>query len=166
MILKTDTHEFTCTRCRRTGRPCFEAVNLAKALAESTLFARPLLAPDFEMSGFTLLEQCGLSCPAPFRVTKTEVYVSCDVADDDAVVALAGRVQDLKGANRIQHPRKRIPASKRIPAAVVIARLREQQIPPLRPRTDRLARFLSNLSARIRQFAVVQSDNRTLKNVE
>jgi hypothetical protein len=157
MILKTDTHEFTCTSCRRTGRPCFEALQLAKALAESVLFAGPLLNPDFELSGFTLLEQCGYPCPAPFRVTKTEVRVFCDVDADDAFVAFAEPVQVPKAAIGCRDSRQRLLNSERALAALILARPREQQTRPPRSRVHRLSRIFTIVSDRIRRFGFVQS---------
>jgi hypothetical protein len=71
------THEFSCTDCRHTGRPCMEGIWLAQRLCQSIAEAGDDLPEGYDFSCSSQFEGCGRTCHTILRVTKRDVQVFC-----------------------------------------------------------------------------------------
>lgn len=100
MIINDDTHDYTCTDCRHTGRPCMEAIWLCQKLTQSMSDSPP--SPRREMTSSARFRGCGFACDATVRVNCDDVQIFCGVEDS--------------GIDKAS-----LPAAARLPRALVLA---------------------------------------------
>lgn len=79
MIMTDDRHDYTCTDCRHTGRPCMEALWLGRQLTQSICKAAP--APDRDITSSARFLGCGFACEATVRINRAEVQIFCGMED-------------------------------------------------------------------------------------
>ncbi len=94
MIINDDSHDYTCTDCRHTGRPCMEAIWLCQKLTHSMGAA----APRREMTGSAQFRGCGFSCEATVRINHEDVQIFCGIdkaAADQAAIPRLPRAMVL-----------------------------------------------------------------------
>lgn len=77
MILSDETHEYSCTNCRHTGRACMEGLWLAQRIARSLALGGRELPQDYDVSCSSRFEGCGRTCHTILRVTRADVQVYC-----------------------------------------------------------------------------------------
>lgn len=83
MIWKTNSHIFTATLCRHTGRTCPALARMAEKLAQAMDKAKPVTTEDFEIEGNSTLKNCPHACSARFRASHERIRIFCDVGADE-----------------------------------------------------------------------------------
>ncbi len=117
MIMTDDRHDYTCTDCRHTGRPCMEALWLGRQLTQSICKVAP--SPDRDITSSARFLGCGFPCAATVRINRAEVQIFCGMEDASlpspsqlpcAMVLATPASQDAdeaQGAESIPHPAAR-----------------------------------------------------------
>lgn len=100
MIWTTDTHRFTATLCRRTGKPCAVLSALAQNLSHAMSKAEQATGPDFEIEGEVTLPTCPGDCRALYAASHRRIRVFCGVsgaADTSWLNRMADALMDPRG---------------------------------------------------------------------
>lgn len=74
-----DSHDYTCTDCRHTGRPCMEALWLGRQLTRSLNAAIPV--PERDITSNACFLGCGFACEATVRVSQGDVQIFCGIEE-------------------------------------------------------------------------------------
>lgn len=81
MIWTTETHQFSVTLCRRTGKPCPALSALAQNLARAMQKAEPVTGQDFEIEGECALAACGEGCQSLYSASHSRIRIFCGVGE-------------------------------------------------------------------------------------
>lgn len=81
MIWTTETHQFSVTLCRRTGKPCPALSALALNLARAMQKAEPVTGQDFEIDGECELAACAEGCQAFYSASHSRIRIFCGVGE-------------------------------------------------------------------------------------
>jgi len=81
MILTDDTHEFACSACTHTGKPCMEGLWLARRLARSLAGQARRLDSAYDVTCSARFVGCGRLCQTLLRVRPARLEAFCGLAD-------------------------------------------------------------------------------------
>ncbi|MCL4187194.1 MAG: hypothetical protein KJZ85_06255 [Rhodobacteraceae bacterium] len=84
MILTDDTHEFACSDCTHTGKPCMEGLWLTRRLARSLAEQARRLDGAYDVTCAASFVGCGRLCHTLLRVRPARLEAFCGVADGAA----------------------------------------------------------------------------------
>lgn len=111
MILTDDSHEYLCTDCTHTGRPCMEGLWLAKRLTAALAGrAEGLFGTGGDFACSARFLGCGRVCTTLLRVRRTDVQIYCGVAPEHALAEMTGEATEARAmpaATVIASPQRR-----------------------------------------------------------